>query len=358
MSITSKEFGITKDGKKVTIYTLKNSNGIEASFIDLGAQWVTMMVPDKDGNFDDVILGYDTVEKYENNKPHFGAPIGRYANRIAGGKFSLNGKKYQLAVNSDTNSLHSGPDLWHNRMWQSEIEESELGSKIIFSLISPDGDQGFEGEAKVSVAYILTEEDAIMIEYNMSCDKDTLCNLTNHCYFNLAGHKNKDILNQEVWIDADVFTPSDSHSIPTGEMRSVKGTPMDFTSMRRIGNDIDSDYECIVQGRGYDHNWVVNKRSENMQLIAKSRDSATGRLMKVYSDLPGVHFYTGNSIQSLSLGKDGAEYPKRSGYCFETQFYPNAINMKDVPQPIVKAGETFHSFTTYKFVVDTDEKLL
>lgn len=345
-------FGKTKNGEEITLYTLKNTNGLEAGFIDLGAVWVSMLTPDKDGVFEDVVLGYDHVEAYEKNPPHLGAPIGRYANRIAGGKFTLEGTQYQLEVNFGRNSLHSGKNYWHGRVWEAKLSRSELGEKISFFLESPDQDQGFPGNCKVCVSYTLSEDNSLIIEYHMVSDRTTVCNLTNHAYFNLAGHKSGNILNQEVWIDADYFTPADEHSIPTGEIRSVENTPMDFRGMRRIGADIDSDYECIVLGGGYDHNWVINHPEKGLKLIAKARDFESKRLMKVYSDLPGLQFYTGNFLNDAIPGKEGARYTRRSGYCFETQFFPNAINTPSFAQPVIKAGEEFRSFTIYKFDLD------
>lgn len=355
MSFSVSDFGFTKSGVKVKLYTLTNQNGVSASFTDFGAIWVKMLVPDKNKMMDDVVLGYDTIEKYELNPSHLGAVIGRYANRIAKGKFTLEGKKYQLEINHETNSLHSGSDYWSHRVWESRAFDDALGSKVEFKLHSPSGDQGFDGNADVTVSYTLTQQNEIIIDYEMTSDETTPCNLTNHAYFNLAGHRFGNILNQEVWIDADFFLPADLFSIPTGEMESVHGTPMDFTMMKRIGEGIDSDYDVIVQGEGYDHNFCVNHYDGKVKLVAKARDYESGRMMKVYTDLPGIQFYTGNYLHSEIEGKDGADYPRRSGYCFETQFYPNAINMPEYVQPVLQAGEVFHSQTIYKFVTEFDK---
>ena len=306
MGIKTTEFGKTKDGKIVNLYTLTNKNGVSASFTDLGGTWVSMSVPDKDGNFKDVCLGFDSVAGYENNKPHFGAIIGRYANRIAKGRFVLDGKEFQLSLNNCTNSLHSGPNYWHDRIWG-----------------------GGGGE-----------------------DKKTAVNLTNHNYFNLEGEDSGNIYDQEVEIYADSFLPCDKNSIPTGEIRKVENTPMDFRKYRRIGDGIDSDYEATVQGGGYDHNWIVNNYDGNLRLIAKARDNISKRVMEVYTDLPGVQFYTGNFLNSDLMGKNGVYYKKRSGYCFETQFFPNAVNMPKFVQPVVDELEEFISETVYKFSVE------
>lgn len=351
MSIEIKEFGKDKDGNIINIYTIKNKNGLSASFIDLGAVWVDMWVPDKDGHLIDVVLGYDTVEKYEANPPHLGAPIGRYANRIAFGKFNINGIAYSLEMNSGKNSLHSGPDLWHKRIYAVDAYSD---NSVSFSLHSKDMDQGFPGNCLFKIVYTLTDDNALKIDYSLLADKDTPCNITNHAYFNLAGHDNVNILEQEVCISADTFLPANENSIPTGEIKSVKDTAMDFREFKRIGKEIDSEDEAVIQGFGYDHNWIVEGHDKS-QPIAMARDRSSGILMQVYTDLPGVQFYTGNFLNAAIEGKNGARYDKRSGYCFETQFYPNAINMENVPMPIARKDEEFKSFTIYKFLLDKKE---
>lgn len=353
MGIKTTEFGRTKDGKPVHLYTLTNKNGVSASFTDLGGTWVSMNVPDRNGKFEDVCLGFDTVEGYENNKPHLGAVIGRYANRIKDGKFSLDGKDYQLEINNGNNSLHSGPDYWHLRMWESGIFEDEGSDMVTFMLRSPDGDQGFEGEARVTVSYVLSDDNSLTISYSFVSDKKTPVNLTNHAYFNLAGHNAEKIYDQEVMIDADAFLPCDENSIPTGEIRAVKGTPMDFRNYKKIGDGIDSDYEALNQAGGYDHNWVINNYDGNLRLVAKAKDEKSGRVMEVYTDLPGVQFYTSNSLKE-TVGKNEAHYGRRSSYCFETQFFPNAVNIPEFIQPVVDELEEFITETVYKFSVEKD----
>lgn len=349
MAVEKKFFGQMPDGKEVYLYTLTNENGVSASFTDLGAVWVSMMVPDRNGKMDDVVLGYDTLENYIKNPPHFGAPIGRNANRIGGGQFTLNGVTYKLEKNNGENNLHSGLNYYHGRIYDVEIDENSLGIRISFHLSSPDGDQGFPGNAEITVSYTLTQDDSLCLNYHMVCDEDTVANFTNHAYFNLAGQGVGDILKQKVWIDADSFTPADAASIPTGEIVSVKGTPMDFTEMKEIGRDIGADYEALILGNGYDHNWVLNHEEGEVALSAMAKDEASGRVMEAYTDLPGMQFYTANFLTDELPGKGGAVYGKRRAFCFETQHFPDAVNKPQFPSPVLKAGEEYQTTTIYKF---------
>lgn len=352
MGYTKTELGIMDDGKPVYRYTLTNENGVSASFTDLGGVWLTMMVPDRDGKMADVVLGYDTVDMFLHGSGHLGEPVGRYANRIGGAHFTLNGKEYELARNSaGVNNLHSGPDFYRNRVWDAEVEESELGTAIRFSLFSPDGDQGYPGNAHVTVSYTLTADNSLKLDYHMVCDADTIANFTNHVYFNLAGHDSGCAMNQKVWMDADYFTVTDKYSIPTGELVPVKGTPMDFTEMKPLARDIDADYEPLKTGGGYDHNWCFNHKPGEMSLCARAADEESGRVMEVYTDLPGVQLYTGNNLSPSYTGKGGVHYHARDGYCFETQNYPDAVNKENFPSPVVKAGEEYKTSTIYKFSV-------
>ncbi len=353
MSVAKNYYGTMPDGTEVEQYTLTNENGTSASFITLGATWTKMLVKDREGNFADVVLGYDNLELYRQNPPHFGAPIGRNANRIGGGTFTLNGKTYELFKNNKgVNNLHSAPDLYHNRVWKAEGEETELGSQVTFSLFSPDGDQGYPGNADISITYTLTADDSLVIHYHMVSDADTVANFTNHSYFNLAGHDCPDILKQEAWIDADTYTPADETSIPTGEIASVKETPMDFTSLKPIGRDIDADFEQLKMAGGFDHNWVLNHKPGELALSAKAVDPESGRIMEVYTDLPGIQFYTANGLKGDLPGKGGAQYGPRHAYCFETQYYPDAINKPQFPSPILKAGNGYDTTTVYKFLAE------
>lgn len=350
MPFTTELFGTLPDGRRVERFTLKNENGVTASFTDLGAIWLTMLVPDRDGVMADVVLGYDTVEKCTTLPGHLGEPVGRNANRIANGTFTLNDLQYILEKNSGENNLHSGPDYYRDRVWKAEVEEEPDGTKITFALSSPDGDQGYPGNADIVCSYTLTAENSLIIHYQMTADQDTIANFTNHAYFNLAGHGSGSAMKQKVWIDAEYFTIADQNSIPTGELVAVAGTPMDFTEFKEIGKDIDKDYEPLQLAGGYDHNWVLNHPQDEISLCAKAVDEASGRCMEVYTDLPGLQFYTANSLNNIA-GKDGAVYQARNGYCFETQYYPDAINKPQFPSPVLKAGAVYDTTTVYKFTV-------
>lgn len=345
-----KVFGILENGAQADKYILTNKNGVSAAFTNLGGIWLSMIVPDKNGNMGDVLLGRDTVDRCLTLSGHLGEIVGRNANRIGDATFTLNGVTYALGINSaNRNNLHSGPDYYRSRLWDTKVEDTDDGTKIIFSLFSPDGDQGYPGNADISVSYTLTEDNGLRLDYYMKADADTVANFTNHAYFNLAGHESGSVLDQKVWIDADYFTVTDKDSIPTGELVPVKGTPMDFTSLKAIGQEIGADYEPLIFGKGYDHNWVLNHPAGELSLSVKAVDEASGRVMEVYTDLPGVQFYTGNMLDGI--GKDGVEYKARGGYCFETQHYPDAVNKPQFPSPFLKAGEEYKTTTIYHFTI-------
>lgn len=351
MALQKEIFGTTKDGKQAYLYTLENKNKLVAKFTDFGAILVSLYVPDREGNFEDVVLGFDKLEDYFVNEPNFGATIGRHANRIGGASFVLNGVTYDLDKNDGNNNLHGGYNGYHKRLWTASEAEDDRGQAIEFTYDSEDGDQGFPGNLHISVKYILTEDDALIIEYHATPDKDTVINLTNHSYFNLAGQKSGTILNQIAWIDSDEFTFADEESIPNGEIRKTAETPMDFTVPKAVGKDIDADYDQLNWGKGFDHNWVLKTEQGKESLVASLLDETSGRFMEVYTDLPGIQFYTGNFLDGSLTGKEGAVYVQRSGLCFETQYFPNAINVPSFAQPVTKAGELYHTVTTYKFSV-------
>ena len=341
-------FGKMDNGEEVSRYTLTNKNGISASFLDLGAIWSTMFVPDRNGVFKDILLGHETIKDCLTSDGHLGEAVGRNANRIGGAAFALNGKKYELTANDGPNNLHSGLDFYRNRIWMAEYEVAV--NTVSFVLESPDGDQGYPGNALIRVTYILTDENELRIHYEASCDQDTIFNMTNHAYFNLAGHDSGSALSQLVYIDSDAITAVDEVLIPTGEIRKVLGTPMDFSDFKPIGRDIEADYDQLKLGGGYDHNWILNHDAGTFSLSAVAIDEESGRKMVVYTDLPGIQFYTGNFLDGNVSGKGGVKYGKRHGYCFETQYYPNAVNMPQFSSPIVKKNDKYDTTTSYKFM--------
>lgn len=352
MGCTKTEFGKLDNGQTVYRYTLTNEQGVSASFTDLGAVWLTMMVPDRDGKLADVVLGYDTVDGILTGPGHPGEPVGRNANRIGGARFTLNGITYELEKNSNgKHNLHSGLNYYRNRVWETQTEETELGTRISFSMFSPDKDQGYPGNADITVSYTLTKDNSLQLDYHMVSDADTVANFTNHAYFNLAGHDSGCAMNQKVWIDADSFTITDGDSIPTGKLEPVKGTPLDFTVMKTIAKDIEADYEQLQWAGGFDHNWALNHPAGEVSLCAKAMDEASGRVMEVYTDLPGVQFYTANSL-ATDMGKGGTTYHERDGYCFETQYFPDAVNKPEFVSSVLKAGEEYQTTTIYKFTVE------
>lgn len=352
MAVKESILGKLQDGTEVKRYTLTNGNGTEASFTNLGGTWLTMLVKDKDGNQRDVVLGVDSVDMLLRNPGHMGEPVGRNANRIGKASFEINGKTYELSKNDkEKNSLHSGPDYWRTRIWDAEYDNAGLGSYVMFSLHSPDGDQGFPGNAEVSVTYTLTEDDSLEIHYTGTADQDTVFNMTNHAYFNLAGHDSGDATDQIVWINASRYTPADSESIPYGSIDSVQGTPMDFTSPKPIKRDINTNFDQLNFAGGFDHNWVLDDYDGDVRLVATSYSEKSGIKMSVYTDLPGMQFYTANFLASDFEGKNGAHFGPRHGYCFETQLYPDCLHKADWPSSIVKVGEEYDTTTIYKWEV-------
>lgn len=347
MSISRKDFGVTKKGEKASLYTIVGANGMEATVTDFGAILVSLIVPDAKGEKKDLVLGYDKLEEYEENGCFFGAVIGRNANRIGGASFTLDGVEYRLAANENGNNLHTDFDHgYHKVLWDAEMLEEE--NSVKFSYASPDGENGFPGTLHISVTYTLLPDNGIQITYDGVSDKKTTINLTNHSYFNLAGHDAGCICDQKMMICADGFTEVAAGSIPTGKIVPVEGTPMDFRQAKRIGDEIDADWEQLNITGGYDHNWALNTEFGKVEKIAQVEDEKAGRIMEVYSDLPGVQFYAGNFI-TPQTGKGGAAYDKRCALCLETQYFPNSINLPEFRQPVFEAGETYHTTTIYKF---------
>lgn len=337
-------FGKTKDGQEGKLYLLKNKNGMKAKVSDYGATLVSLFVPDCEGLLRDVVLGYDDVAGYEAGTCYFGATVGRVANRIAKGKFQLNGKNYDLTQNDNGNSLHGGRDYMNQRMWEVEMETDQ---EITFFLNSPDGDQGYPGMVDIRVTYMLTDENELKIHYHAVPQADTLLNMTNHSYFNLDGHDSGTAVEQKALICAQSFTRADAECIPTGEVIPVEGTPMDFRTAKKISLEIDAEYEPLILGKGYDHNWVLDGEGFRKAGALYSEKSGIG--MEVYTDLPGIQFYTGNFIEK-EIGKGGATYGRRQGVCFETQYFPDAIHHENFVSPVTKAGEVYDTTTVYRFI--------
>lgn len=335
-------FGTAHTGEETYLYTI-SCGKITAVVSDYGATLVKLFVPDKDGNLADVVLGHDSPADYRSCALFLGATVGRSGNRIAGASFEIGGKTYHMTPNENGNNLHSGPDFYHDRIWKVL---SHTESAISLELFSPNGDQGFPGNATIQVTYSLTPDGSLHIVYDGICDQDTVFNLTNHSYFNLAGHdKVEAAMEQVLSMPGRFFNADDAESIPTGELRSVAGSPMDFRNPKPIGRDIDADYDALNLQGGYDHNWEVFCNP-----CAILSDPTSGRVMSVYTDCPGVQFYAGNFLAG-EPGKGGISYPKRSGICLETQYYPDSIHHPEWPQPIVKAGEKYHSETVYRFTI-------
>ena len=342
MSITSKPFGATVKGENVTAYTITNKHGAYVTLLDFGAILQAVCVPDKNGAMTDVMLGLDTVEKYEGDANAFGATIGRVANRIAGGTFELNGVRYQLNKNENgITSLHSGPDGYHKRVWSAECAGE---NKVVFSLCSPDGDQGYPGKFDVSVSYTFTDDNEIIIDYDGIADAVTPVNMTNHSYWNLNGHANGFVYDHDLQIYADSFFPVDDKSIQVGYTSFVEGTVFDFRLAKSIGEDIDANVLQLRQTGGFDHLWLPN--GEGYREVANAKGNISGITLKVFSDQYGIQFYAGNFIGGPN-GKDGVHYEPRSGFALETQKCSEAVNQEAFPSIILKAGEKYHTRTAF-----------
>lgn len=340
-----RSFGVNHCGDAATMFTFKNKNGMVMEVTDFGATLYSLQVPDARGNFIDVVLGYDDPSGYEGpSGTFFGATVGRNANRIGNAAFVLNGKKYTLDKNDGNNNLHSGLDFYSFRVWGVK---DYTENSITFALHSPDGDQGYPGELDIDVTYTLTEENSVRIDYLAVPGADTVVNLTNHSYFNLNGHASGSVAEHTVWVNADSFTRADAESIPTGEIISVDDTPMDFRTKKAVGRDISKNYEALIFGKGYDHNWCLNNGGKFAK-VAEMTGDISGISMDVYTDLPGVQIYTGNFIEN-ERGKQGVVYGHRQGICFETQHYPDAVNHENFPTCVCRAGGTYRTATEYKF---------
>ncbi|MBD5449186.1 MAG: galactose mutarotase [Lachnospiraceae bacterium] len=346
MGVVKEKFGTTKCGKDVYAFTLSNTNGMQAKIINFGANLISLLVPDQNGNLEDVVLGFDTLEGYYRNGSFFGATIGPSANRIAGACFEIDGRQYQLDANDGENNLHSHiKEGYHKRVWDA----AEGTDSVTFTLEGKDGEMGFPANKKITVTYSLSEENELKLSYHVSADANTIVNMTNHSYFNLAGHNAGRIEDHLLKINASCYTPVVAGAIPTGEVVPVEGTPLDFREMKPIGQDINADCEQLKLVLGYDHNFVIDNADGTLREIAQVEEPKSGRKMKVFTDLPGVQFYAGNCIAE-EVGKDNATYGPRSGFCLETQFYPDNIHHPNFPQAIFGPDREYDYVTVYQFM--------
>ena len=346
-------FGKLSDGREVSAFILKNANGVSVQILDLGGVIASLEVPDSSGNFADVIAGFDYPQPYLDGAGYMGAIVGRFANRISGASFSVDGVNYSLAKNNGNNAIHGGLFGFDKKIWETDYSIGLKDSKLILSTYSPDGEEGYPGRVEVNVTYTLNDQNQLVIDYSATSDKTTIINLTNHAYFNLDGHGAGSILEHEVIINANRFTPIDESSIPTGAILEVVGTPFDFRQRKAIGLEIESEDQQINFGSGYDHNFVID-HSElgDISLAAEVYSPNSGRVMKVYTDQPGVQFYTGNFLNSTLVGKDGAVYGRRSAFCLETQHFPDSPNKPMFPSTTLRPGDRFSSRTVFEFLTE------
>lgn len=349
MGIKVSDFGKTSKGVQTHLYTLMNKNGMGMEVSDLGAALVAVTVPDRSGSVADILLGYEDAMDYENGTNYFGACIGRNGNRIGKAEVLIGGQVFQMEKNEGENGLHSGSEGYHGIVWDTELLEEE--NTVRFHHLGKDGEQGLPGNFDITVSYTLTEDNGVRIHYEGISDKDTIANMTNHAYFNLAGHDSGSIEEHILWLDAASFTPVAPGMLPTGEITAVEGTPMDFRTAKKVGQDIGSDYEQLLIAGGYDHNYVLNASDGKVRKIAEVTEESSGRHMEVWTDSVGVQFYAGNFITGQPSGKEGAHYGKRSGLCLETQGFPDAGHHEAFPSTVLPAGQKYDTTTIYRFSV-------
>lgn len=350
---TSRTFGTMPDGEVITVYNLRNANGMEAGVINYGGIMTKLVVPDKEGKLADVLLGFDNLPDYLEKSPYFGCLVGRYGNRIANGQFTLNGTTYSLATNNDPGgipcALHGGEKGFDKRVWAATPVSGGGREGVRLRYVSADGEEGYPGNLTVTVHYWLTDDNVLRIEYEAWSDQDTVANLTQHNYYNLAGEGSGTINDHELTIHADRFTPVDKGLIPTGEYRPVAGTPFDFTTPHAIGERVDVKNEQLEFGLGYDHNWVLNTRDGSLAKAGELYDPSSGRVMEVWTTEPGLQFYGGNFLDGTLVGKSGIKYEHRTGLCLETQHYPDSPNQPTFPSTTLKKGQVYRSVTEYRF---------
>lgn len=340
---------VTQQGDSTALFVLNNNNGMEVCVTNFGARIVSVLVPDRDGIMRDVVLGFDNIKDYQNVKSDFGASIGRYANRINQGNITIDGEIIQLPQNNYGHCLHGGPNGWQYKVYKP-VEVTR--NSISFSLFSPDGDENFPGNVNAKVSYTLTDDNAIRIEYSATADAKTVINMTNHSYFNLSGNPSNPAIDHVLYLNATNFTPVDSTFMTTGEIASVEGTPMDFTTPKAIGRDIENPYQQLRNGKGYDHNWVLDTKGNVNELAAKLSCPSTGIAVEVYTNEPGIQIYTGNFLKGNIVGKNGVAYPCRASVCLETQHFPDSPNKPQWPSVLLEPGQKYYSECIYKFVVE------
>ncbi len=348
--IEKTSFGKTSKGEEVYLYTLTNESGAQVKITNFGATVVALYMPDRNGNLQDIVLGYDNVSDYEKGTSYFGAIVGRYGNRIGKGKFTLDGKEYQLATNNGENHLHGGNIGFNKVVWQVlKTDAADGGAEIALKYVSKDGEEGYPGTVALTVTYKLTKDNELEIDYSATTDKPTIFNPTHHSYFNLSGNPENTILDNELMINADKFTPVDAGLITTGKLEDVANTPMDFRKPTRIGARIEDNFEQLKFGKGYDHNWVLNNYDKTVKLAASLYEPKSGRFMEVLTDQPGIQFYSGNFLDGTGSGKNGKPYKFRTGLCLETQHFPDSPNKPEFPSVRLDPGDTYRQTTIYKF---------
>jgi aldose 1-epimerase len=351
LEIEKKSFGKTSDGIEVDQFIMKNNNGMKVGVITYGGIINFLTAKDKNNVYKDVVLGFHDLAKYEAGSPYFGAIIGRYGNRIADGKFDLKGETYELVKNNGDNHLHGGSKGFDKVVWKAKQNITKNLASIELRYLSKDMEEGYPGDLEVKVTYTLNNNDELTVNYEASTDKSTIINLTQHSYFNLSGDFKNDILDHEIVIDADSFLPVNSKLIPTGELQNVTGTPFDFRKSKKIGNDINKENEQLNNGLGYDHCWALNNHHEGFRFAASAHDQTSGRFLEIFTDEPGIQFYTGNFLDGTLPSKTEGNYNYRTGFCLETQHFPDSPNQKDFPSVILNPGEKYFSKTSFKFSV-------
>lgn len=351
LAIVQDDFGKLPSGEAIEKYTMTNVNGMEVSVINYGGIITNLKVPDKNGKIADVVLGFNSLDGYLTPPPYFGAIIGRYGNRIAKGKFSLDGTDYTLAQNDGENHLHGGNKGFDKVLWDVTKISNAESVALQLHYLSKDMEEGYPGNLNTTVTYTLSNDNTLKVNYEANTDKTTIVNLTQHSYFNLSGDFSKDILDQKISINADTFLPVDATLIPTGEFKEVAGTPFDFKQAKMIGKEINQENQQLERGLGYDHCWVLNRDSDGLSLAATAYDPGSGRFMEVFTTEPGIQFYSGNFLDGTLKSKSGGTYGKRSGFCLETQHYPDTPNQEGFPSVVLNPNETYTSETTFKFSV-------